>query len=233
METREPTAAEAATWTRFKTQFEGSTKPKVQGLVLLAKVANAMQNKAQELTGSIPDLVDTDFEQRVNQLGSMAQKIDNQITGVILNKYGIKVDASTGELSIVAPAGAYDEGDVLTFQGFGGALIFVGIAAVVLLAAGFYTMKIMEDRTKAEVQQTLYKMQKLDAHMATQPTQIKEAWIESKKETAKQVAAAAKSIPGADGLIQKFLGSKGATIAIAAAAGIAALYFLVPRLRRN
>lgn len=231
--TRDSTDKENAVWLKFKTQFESSTKPKVQGLVLLAKTANAIQNTVQELTGSIPDLVDTDFEARVNQLGNMVQTIDNQITGVILKKYAISVDKDTGELQILAAPGQYNEGDVLTFSGFGNPLVYVAIGAVVLLAGGFITLKVVEERTKAEVQNTLYKMQRLNAHMATQPEAIRKAYDKSKEQITEQVKAAAKQIPGATGLIEKFLGSKGATIAIAAAVGIAALYFLIPRLQRN
>jgi len=235
METRDPTTKESELWTKYKMLFTASTKPKVQALVFLAKIANAAQNKADEITGTTHNVIDPDAAARINMLGHYAQILDNQITGVLLKKYGVQFD-DAGEIAIVAAADGYSEGDKMpSFEGFGIApiLIVAGIAGVVLLAGGFITLKIIEERTKNETQRLMQDMAELDAQMLKRPKEQREQWTEWKATAAKQAAAAAKNIPGASGLLQKFLGSKGATIAIAAAAGIAALYFLSPKLRRN
>ena len=235
METRDPTAKESALWIKYKTLFNASTKPKVQALVFWAKMANAAQNKANEITETTHTVIDPDAAERINMLGHYAQILDNQITGVLLKKYGIQFD-DNGEISIVAAADGYSEADMMPrFEGFGIApiLIVAGIAGVVLLAGGFITMKIIEERTKNEKDRIFKDMAELDAEMMQRPKEQREEWTEWKATAAKQAAAAAKNIPGVSGLLQKFLGTKGATIAIAAAAGIAALYVLMPKLRRN
>jgi len=235
METRDPTTKETAAWTKYRMHFEASTKPKVQALVFLAKLANAAQNKADEITGTTHNIIDPDASARINMLGHYTQILDNQITGVLLKKYGVQFD-DNGEIGIVAAADGYNEGDVMPrFEGFGIApfLIVAGIAGVVLLAGGFIALKIIEERTKNETDRIMKDMAELDADMIKRPQAERQQWTEWKATAAKQAAAAAKNIPGATGLLQKFIGSKGASIAIAAAAGIAALYFLVPALRRN
>jgi outer membrane murein-binding lipoprotein Lpp len=234
METREPNARELALWKKYKAQFEGSTRPKVQALVMLAKIANSAQDTARAITGEPINIIDQETATRINTIGHYAQILDNQLTGVLLKKYGVRFD-DAGELQIVAGPG-YDEADIMpSFEGLGVApfLIVAGITAVVLLAGGFVTLRVVEERTKNETQRLMKDMAELDAKMLKQPKEQREQWTEWKTKAAKQAAAAAKHIPGASGLLQKFLGSKGATIAIAAGAGIAALYLLIPRLRRN
>lgn len=235
MESRDPTKKESELWTKYKTLFVGRTKPMVQSLVLLSKIAVAAQNKANEITGGDFGIIDADDESRINTLGHYASILDNQITGVLLKKYGVKFD-ETGEIRIVAAPDSYDEGDIFpTFSGLGVApfLIVAGIAGVVLLAAGFVTLRVVEERTKNETQRLMNDMRQLDAKMMQQPKEKREQWTTWRDEAAKQAAAAAKHIPGAKGLLEKLLGGKGTTIAIAAVAGIAALYFLIPTLRRN
>lgn len=235
METRDPNTKEIALWRKYKAQFDGSTKPKVQALVLLAKIATAAQQKATDIARAPFQVMDEETAQRINMLGHYASILDNQITGVTLKKYGVQF-TDVGELQIVASPGDYSEADIFpSFSGFGVApfLIVAGIAGVVLLAGGFITLRIIEERTKNETARLMNDMAKLDAQMMQRPKEDREQWASWKADAAKQAAAAAKNIPGVSGLLQKFLGSKGATIAIAAAAGIAALYFLVPKLRRN
>jgi hypothetical protein len=235
METRDPNAQEIARWQKYKTQFSGSTGPKVQALVMLAKLADAAQNEATAITGTPRKIIDADAANRINMLGHYAQILDNQITGVVLKKYGVQF-TDEGDIQIVASPGNFSEADVLpSFSGFGVApfLIVAGIAGVVLLAGGFIALKIIEERTKNESTRLMKDMAELDAEMMQRPKEDREQWSSWKTKAAKQAAAAAKNIPGASGLLQKFLGTKGTTIAIAAAAGIAALYFLAPNLRRN
>jgi outer membrane murein-binding lipoprotein Lpp len=235
METREPNTDEVKRWNDYRAKFEGSTKPKVQALVFWAKLANEAQNAASAITGTPVKLIDDETATRINTLGHYAQILDNQITGVLLKKYGVQFP-DNGDIQIVASPANFDEGDVLpSFSGFGVApfLIVAGIAGVVLLAGGFITLKIIEERTKNESARLMKDMADLDAKMMQRPKEDREQWDSWKAKAAKQAAAAAKNIPGASGLLQNFLGKKGATIAIAAAAGIAALYFLSPNLRRN
>jgi hypothetical protein len=235
METRDPNTQEIARWQKYKSQFEGSTRPKVQALVMLAKLADAAQNEATAITGTPQKIIDADAANRINMLGHYAQILDNQLTGVALKKYGVQF-TDDGDVQIVASPGDYSEADILpSFSGFGVApfLIVAGIAGVVLLAGGFITLRVIEERTKNESTRLMKDMAELDAKMMERPKEDRAQWDSWKAKAAKQAAAAAKNIPGASGLLQKFLGTKGATIAIAAAAGIAALYFLAPNLRRN
>lgn len=232
MNTREPTATESGIWERFRNQFETSVSPKVRVLILLAKVGLAAQNKIQDLTGSNLKVIDEQTGQNIANLGRYAQIIENQITGVLVKKYAVKIEEN--ELSIVG-AGA-PEGDIMPqFSGFGIApiLIAAGVAAVTLLAGGFITLKIIEERSKNEALRITERLTELDREMLKQPEEKRAQWTAWKKQTAAETEAAAKSIPGASGLLSRFLGDRGTSIAIAGLIAIAGAYLLIPQFRRN
>jgi hypothetical protein len=232
MNTRDPDVQEIALWTKYRVQFQAITRPKVQALVFLAKVANAAQNEIQAITGTPQSIIDEASAKRINLLGHYSQILENQITGVALKKYGIKID-DNGEIGIFADAAP--EGDIFpSFSGLGFPfLIVAGIAAVTLLASGFITLKIIEARAKDETTRLMAKMTEADREMMNKPKEEREQWERWKKNAAKQAADAAKNIPGVNGLLERFIGTKGTSIAIGGLLGIAALYFLIPKLRRN
>lgn len=232
MNTREPSKKESDFWERYKYRFENSTAPKMRALVLLAKVARAAQNEYELLTGERFEAVDQESAAKIIELGNYVQILENQITGVLLKKYAVKIDGD--EISIVGMTA--DEGDIMPlFSGFGIApiLIAAGIAAVTLLGGGFVTLKIIETKTQNEAARISERLMIIDKKMMEQPKEKRDQWTKWKEQTAKQTAAAAKGIPGAPGLLSRFLGEKGATIAIAGIIGIAAAYLLIPQLRRN
>ena len=232
MNTREPTAQESAIWERFQKRFETSTGPKVKALVLLANVGKAAANEYTALTGKRIEVIDAETAANVQELGRLAQILENEITGVLLKKYAVQVEGD--ELAIVGVAA--DEGDIFpAFSGFGivPILIAAGIAAVTLLGGGFIALKMVEKRSQVEALKITERLTKIDAAMMNEAPEKREQWKQWKAETGKQVAAATKDLPGATGWLSKFLGEKGAGIAIAGILAIAAVYFLIPQFRRN
>lgn len=238
MNTREADTREKNLWLKYKTQFEGKTKPKIEALNLLASAARFMETAVKEISGNDIDIIDDAQTQRVAALLYRMQILDRQITGVLLKKYYVKFDPA-GEIGIFADAA--DEADVFpatadeTVSGFGavGILIGVGIAAVTLLVGGFEILKGMEIQADLEAKKIMERMQKVDAQMMQLPAEKRKDWQVFRKSAVEQVKAQAAKIPGAQGLLDKFLGSKSTSILIAGGLGIAALYFLIPRLRRN
>lgn len=240
METRAATTAEANAWLKYKTQFEGSTKPKIEALNLARAAGDLMATAVQEIGGNTVTIIDDDQRQRIANLVNCMNILDRQISGVIAKTYYIKFD-DTGEIGIFGEASA-PEADVFpslvtgtSTSGFGavGVLIAVGIAAVTLLGAGFITLKVLENQAQTETQKIMERMQAVDAEMMKLPDEKRKQWETWRKQAVEQVKATAKNIPGAQSLLSKLLGSRGGTMLIAGGVAIAAAYFLIPKLRRN
>lgn len=237
MNTRDATAREGNLWLKYKTRFDGKTKPMIEALNLLANAAGFMEPVVNNFIGDDIDIITHEQQQQIAALYHRMQTMDRQISGVILKKYFVKFDDS-GEIAIFADQA--DEADVLqpldgSVSGFGGVgiLIGIGIAAVTLISGGFFTMQIMETQAETEAKKIMERMQKVDARMMKLPPEKVAQWEKIKASAIEQVKAHAAKIPGASGLLSKFLGSKGASIAIAGGLAIAAAYFLIPQLRRN
>jgi hypothetical protein len=237
MNTREADARESGLWLKYKTRFEHKTKPKIEAVKLLASAGQFMEVAVKNISGNSVTIVDDAQKQRIAALYHRMQILDRQITGVLLKKYFVKFDDS-GEIGIFADAA--DEADIFPalatqVSGFSGVgiLIGLGIAAVTLIAGGFVTLKILENDAELEGKKIMERMQQVDASMMKLPETQRRDWAAWKKTAIEQVKAQAKKIPGAEGLLSKFLGSKSVSILIAGGVGIAALYFLIPRLRRN
>lgn len=237
MNTRDATPAERDRWLKYKTQFEGRTKPMIEALNLLNGAADFMALAVAEIGGQSVVIVDDEQKQRIADLTHRMKILDRQISGVLLKKYFVKID-DIGDVGIVADTA--DESDIFPsfttpVSGFGVApiLIGVGIAAVTLLGGGFITLKILETQAKTESEKIMQRMQSVDAKMMQLPADKRSQWEKWRKSAIEQIKAQAKKIPGAEGLLSKFLGSKGTMIAIAGAVAIAAAYFLLPKIRRN
>jgi len=234
MNTRPPTEQEFRRWVTYKTRFIGKTKPMVQALVVFGEIANAAQNEIERITGQRPNIVTEQQAQRINEIGRRASILDNQITGVLLQKYGVAID-DDGTLNIVAAAAP--EGDIYPRDemalGIAPIIIAVGIAAVTLLIAGDQAEDRLEKQAQIEATRLQQKMLAADLEMMKQPSEKRTQWEQWKKQAATRAKEAAKAIPGSTGWIQKFLGNKGTSILVAGVIGIAAAYFLIPKLRRN
>jgi hypothetical protein len=238
MNTRDADTRESGLWLKYKTRFEARTKPMIEALNLLGSAARFMETAVKNISGNDIDIIDDAQTQRIAALYYRMQVLDRQITGVLLKKYFVKFD-DAGEIGIFADAA--DEADVFPaltetgVSGFGavGILIGIGIAAVTLLVGGFEVLKGMEIQADKEAKRIMERMQAVDAKMMQLPPEKRQDWISFRKSAVEQVKAQAKKIPGAEGLLAKFLGSKSASMLIAGGLGIAALYFLIPRLRRN
>lgn len=238
METREATKREAAIWNRYKTQFDAKTKPMVEALVLLKNFAKFLELGISEISGQTITVVDESQSAVIQDLHSRVLILDSQISGVLVKKYFIKID-DAGEIGIFADSAP--EGDIFppfvtnSISGFGAIpiLVGVGIAAVTLLAGGFIALKIIETRATDESQRLMSRMQEVDRDMMQQPKEIRDNWTKLRNSAIKQAKAAAEKIPGVRGLLDRLLGGSGAKIALFGALGIAALYLLIPKLRRN
>lgn len=229
--TRELSAREKANWIEFKSFFDSVISPKIQALQYGFKAVKKLRDVAFELTGeNVIDLANN--EVRVSSLVRKMEAMDRCIMKVLTNRYGLQFDPASKEFAIVSPPINFDESDTVKFDGFGGILVLIGMITVVV-AGVWGTVRIMEERTKWEVADLQYKMQKLNAHMATKTKEIQAEYKKNQQKTTEQIAEISKQLPGSGSLLSDLIGSKGSTIAIAAAIGIAALYFLSPKLRRN
>jgi len=233
MNTRPPTETESNRWIGFRTRFEGRTKPMVQGLVMLAQIANDAQNLANSLGVQLTIVTEADAR-LINEIGRRAEIIDRQITGVLLQKYGVQIDDSGG-LNIVAATAP--ESDVFPNDeinlGIAPIIIVAAIAAVTLLISGDQVEEMLEKKAKIAALKLQQKMIEADRQMMSQPTEKRQQWERWKKNAAEQVSNVAKDIPGSQGWLQKFVGNKGTSILVAGIVGIAAVYFLLPKIRRN
>jgi hypothetical protein len=205
----------------------------VQGLVMLAQIANDAQNLANSLGVQLTIVTEADAR-LINEIGRRAEIIDRQITGVLLQKYGVQIDDSGG-LNIVAATAP--ESDVFPNDeinlGIAPIIIVAAIAAVTLLISGDQVEEMLEKKAKIAALKLQQKMIEADRQMMSQPTEKRQQWERWKKNAAEQVSNVAKDIPGSQGWLQKFVGNKGTSILVAGIVGIAAVYFLLPKIRRN
>ena len=234
MNKRQPTENESIRWMRFKTRFDAKTKPMVQGLVLLARLADRAQNFINETTGASVVLVDQNNAANINELGRRAEIIERQITGVLLQKYGVQFD-DTGAINIVAASAP--ESDIYPRDeislGIAPIIIVAGIAAVTLLIAGDQVEDMLEKKAKIEALKLQAKMLEADRQMMSKAPEVRQQWERWKKNAAETVAKVAEDMPGSKGWLERFLGGKSTSILVAGVVGVAALYFLLPKLRRH
>ena len=234
MTTRQPTIEESARWTKYKTRFIGKTKPMVQSLIVFAELANSAENEIESITGVRPEIIDDEATSRVSEIGRRAQILDNQITGVLLQKYGVQFDNS-GALNIVGSSAP--EEDIYPTEelslGFAPIIIVAGIAAVTLLIAGDQAEDRLEKAAQIEAIKLQQKMLEADRQMMNKPEAQRRQWESWKKTASVTAQKAAKNISGSSSWLEKFVGSKGTSILVAGIVGVAALYFLLPKLRRN
>lgn len=237
METRLPTQDEQHIWDRYQMRFERQTKPMIQSLVMLAQIGNDAQILIESITDQKISIVTDDAATRINTIGRYAQIIEHQITGVLLQKYGIQIDAS-GRMDITAFS-TPPEGDIMPpkpFDGFGIApqiLVLVGVGVATLLVGGWEILTGLETQAKREATALQSKMIAADAEMMTRPAAERKQWSIFKKNTADAVKNATGKLSDGQSFFEKWIGKRGVSIGIAGIIGIAALYFLVPRLRKN
>jgi hypothetical protein len=232
MNTRDANASEARHWINYKARFESKTKPMISALNILRLAGRGMENAVEEITGNTVVVIDEQSNKVINDLYHRMQIMDRQISGVLLKKYYVQFNVrGDNDIDIVAPVA--DEADIMpAFEGVG-ILIGIGIAAVTLMAGGFFTMKILDTQAEVESKRIAAKMQQVDANMMKLSPEKRSQWNSWKTKAIEAAKAAAKDIPGAKGLLEKFLGSKGVSLAIGGLIAIAGLYFLIPALRRN
>lgn len=232
--TREPTQIESDRWEAYQRRFIGRTSPLVKSLVLLAQLAESAQNEFKSITGGTVNIIDADQAATINEIGRRAQILDNQITGVLLQKYAIQLDPD-GKLNIVAPSAP--EGDIYPRTdmalGIAPIIIAAGIMAITLLIAADDANDALEKKAKIEALKLQQKMLEADRQMMSKPENERKQWEQWKKNAAETAKNAVSNIPGSTGWLEKFLGSKGSSILIAGLVAVAAAYFLIPTLRRN
>lgn len=233
-ETRQPTQIESARWETFRNRYERKTKPLVQALIVFAKLADSAQSSIESITGTRPNIIDAKQAAIINELGRRARILDNQITGVLLQKYAVQID-DEGNLNIVGASAP--EGDIYprdeALLGLAPIIIAAGIFAVTLLIAGDDANDALEKQARIEALKLQQKMLQADREMMKRPEPERKQWEAWKKNAAATAKQAAASIEGSQSWLEKFIGKKGTSILTAGIIGVAALYFLLPALRRN
>lgn len=227
METRKPTREESRRWIAFRSRFDHRTSPMVKALVTLANLAD----EAQNITGTT--IIDAETAKRVNDIGYRARIMSSQIDGVLLKNYFVQID-DTGALNIVANQA--DEADIYPTEenlGIAPILIGIGIAVVTLLIAGDQHQRALEKEAKVEAIKLQRKMVEADLEMMSAPAEKRKQWESWKKTTAKNADVVAKRLNGNKSWMQRFVGERATSMLVAAAIGVAALYILLPQLRRN
>lgn len=232
--TRTPTQYESDRWEGYKNRFVLKTSPLVKALVVLAQLGESAQNEIKRITGNGVNIVDTETAGVINEIGRRAQILDNQITGVLLQKYAIQIDGNNN-LNIVAPSAP--EGDIYPREnmalGLAPIIIAAGIMAITLLIAADDANDALEKKAGIEALKLQQKMLEADRQMMTRPENERKQWENWKKSAADTAQKAASRIPGSSPWLEKFIGRKGSSILIAGLVAVAAAYFLIPTLRRN
>lgn len=228
MDTRPPSSAESKRWTAYRRRFENVTAPLVKSLGVLGNMAES----AEQITGTT--ILDDDTAAVLNDLGYRATILSNQITGVLLKKYCVQID-DDNNLNIVADQAS--EADIYPSTalslGIAPILIAAGIFAVTLLIGADQANDALEKKAKIEATKLQQKLVDADLQMASAPADQRAQWEKWKKQSKKQAELVAHNAHDNQSWLQKFLGEKGATVVIASLLGIAALYALLPALRRN
>lgn len=233
METREPTTTEIKRWNHFRNYFENVTGPKIKALGVLTKICQSAENEIETLTGTKPQLVTDKDKEIIAEIGRRGAIIDRLIQKVLLRRYGVQID-DDGNLTIVGAQA--DEGDVYPQNeiNMGVAwLVVVGIAAAVLLLAGDQNNERLAADTENEAIKLQRRLIEQDIKLLQAPKEVRDRWVEWKDKSAKAARAALRDSPTTPGWFGKIFGQKGTSILIAGIVGIAAVYFLVPVMRRN
>ncbi len=217
-----PTRSQSEKWGRFKNRVRKSTIPKVKAVIIIAQLATDAQKEVERLTGSIPDIVTTEDEYRVGQMGHRAQILERLVHGVILHKYQLNFLA--GNLNIVS--NEQNEKDVFPLDtikfGLHPVIVVAGIAAFTLLIAGDQATDRLEHAARLQAVKLQRDMVKADRFMAQQPKPIRDQWTRWKKSAAERAKKAAKAIGADKSWLEKFIGSKGTmAIVIALIIGVA------------
>jgi hypothetical protein len=232
--TRIPTQNESDRWESYQRRFVAKTSPMIQGLVLLAQFAEGAQREIEQITGKRPVIIDADQAATINEIGRRAQILDNQITGVLLQKYAIQID-NGGHLNIVAPSAP--ETDIYPRDnmalGIAPIIVAAGIMAITLLIAADDARDALEQKAKLEAIKLQQRMLEADAAMMNRPDSERTQWERWKQNAAQAAKKAVSNIPGSGSWAEKFVGQKGTSILVAGLVAVAAAYFLIPTLRRN
>lgn len=233
METRAPNANEIARWNRFRNYFENVTAPKVKALGVLAKICESAEAEVETLTGTRPVILRPKDKEVITEIMRRGAIMDRLIQKVLLQKYGVQFD-DKGNLAIVGAAA--DEGDIYPRDQIDlGVAWFVvaGIAAVVLLLAGDQNNERLAADTENEAVKLHRFLVETDVKMLKEPKEVRDRWVDWKDKSAKAARAALRDSPSKPGWLSHIFGDKGTSMIVAGAVGIAAIYFLVPALRRN
>lgn len=233
METRAPNSEEISRWNRFRNYFEQITAPKVKALVVLAQICESAESEIYTLTGTRQIILTVKHKDVVTEIMRRSAIIDRLIQNVLLKKYGVQFD-SEGNLAIVGASA--NEGDIYPRDqiNLGVAwFVVVGIAAVVLLIAGDQNNRRLAADTENEAIKLHRILVETDIKMMKESKEIRERWESWKDKSAKAAKAALRDSPSTPGWIASIFGDRGTSMLIAGAVGIAALYFLIPALRRN
>jgi len=232
--TREPTAIELNRWENYQTRFIGVTSPLVKSLVALAQIAENAQAEFAKITGQQIVIVDSQTADTINEIGRRAKILDNQINGVLLQKYAIQIDGD-GNLNIVAPSAP--ETDIYPRDnmslGLAPIIIAAGIMAVTLLIAADQANDALEKKSKIEALKLQKAMIDADRQMMSRPENERRQWEQWKKNAAETAKTVAANIPGSLPWLDKFIGKRGTSILVAGIIAVAAAYLLIPKLRRN
>lgn len=232
--TRKPTKDESERWERYRNSFDRKTKPVVDGLLSLGGIAIDAQREIEEITGKAPNIITQDQLKTLATIEYRAQILNRQINGVLTHKYAVQFD-DENQLNIVGATAA--EGDIYPSEdmslGLAPIIIAAGIFAVTLLMSGDAANDALEKKAKIEALKLQQRMLQADKEMMFLPESQRKQWEDWKKKAASAAKIAASQIPDSESWLDKFFGRKSTTILTAGAVGIAALYFLLPKLRRN
>lgn len=231
MTTRPVTSAEQAQWNQFVARYDQRTKPMMEAISMMANACNSAQFDIESITGTQIKLVTNDELQTIAGNSSALSTIGRQINGVLAQKYALQF--RNNDFDIVATQAP--ESDILKYDQLGVApLIYVGIAAVTLLAGGYLYLKTIETNAQNEALRISERMQQIDKQMVSKPQAQRDAWTKWKGQAAEQLKQAAKNMPQAGkSIFEKLIGSRGLSIGIAGVVAIAAAWILIPRLRNN
>lgn len=233
METRKPTTQEIARWNRFKKYFETVTGPRVKALGVLAMAAQKFESDIEQLTGTRPIILSDTDKSNITEIQRRGAIMDRLITSVLTNKYGVQFNEN-GVMSIVGNQA--DEGDIYPRDEIELGVVWwvvIGVVAVVLLVNSDQSNKRLANDSENVAVRMQDKMVAQDIKLLNAPKDVRDRWAQMKQETAKAARAALRESPTQPGWFSKIFGDKGTSMLIAGAVGIAAIYFLVPMMRRN
>lgn len=229
--TRPVTETENKNWNGFIARYDQRTAPMAAAISMIANACNSAQQDIEAITGTSIKLVTADELRAIAQNNAAIEVIGRQINGVLTQKYALQFREN--DFDIVAAQAP--EADILKYDQLGVApLIYVGVAAVVLLAGGYLYLKTIENNSENEALRIAERMQKIDREMVGKPAAIRDGWIKLRSQAVEQLKQASKNMPSAGkSIFEKLIGSKGVSFGIAGVLVIAAAWLLIPTLRNN